>query len=286
MYLELKENRPHGTKDFPYTQYHIHHISHAFQIPVHWHDELEIIYVQNTPLSIVIEGTEYTAEAGSIFFVNPGQLHLMGSDTYPVDYFTLLFPLEFVSFQTEDALEKELLFPLRSHSMAFITEVPQGELRDSCCDLLEQLIALNPKKGCPNQIGTRILLLQLIQLLNENGMIQHSDTGNPIGIQKELLSYIQQNYCSRVTLSDLSGHFHLSEKYISRYFKEHFHLTLSQYLNYLRLSHAKHLLETTSLPVTEVALRSGFSNVSYFIRAFKESYGTAPLKYRNQSANT
>lgn len=286
MYLELKENRPHGTKDFPYTQYHIHRIRHAFQIPVHWHDELEIIYVQNAPLSVVIEGTEYTAEAGSIFFVNPGQLHLMGSDTCPVDYFTLLFPLEFVSFQTEDALEKELLFPLRNHNKVFATEIPRGKLRGSCCDLLKQLIALNPKNGHPNQIGTRILLLQLIQLLNENGMIQRSDTGSPIGIQKELLSYIQQNYASRITLSDLSGHFHLSEKYISRYFKEHFHLTLSQYLNYLRLSHAKHLLETTSLPVTEVGLRCGFSNVSYFIRAFKESYGTAPLKYRNQSTNT
>ncbi|MCI7107239.1 MAG: AraC family transcriptional regulator [Lachnospiraceae bacterium] len=282
MYLELKENRPHGTKDFPYTQYHIHLISHAFQIPVHWHDELEIIYVRNAPLTIVVDGEEYTAEAGSIFLVNPGQLHLMGSDLWPVDYFTLLFPLEFISFQTEDALEKELLFPLRNHSMAFTTEIPRGELRASCSDLLEQLIALNPQNGCPDQIGTRILLLQFIQLLVKNNLVKRVSTGSPLGIQKELLSYIQQNYCGRITLSELSSQFHLSQKYISRYFKEHFHLTLSQYLNYLRMTHAKHLLETTSLPVTEIAMQSGFSNVSYFIRAFKENFGMAPLQYRNQ----
>ena len=34
MYPELKENRPHGTDNYPYTQYHMHNIFHAFQIPV------------------------------------------------------------------------------------------------------------------------------------------------------------------------------------------------------------------------------------------------------------
>ena len=46
MYPELKENRPHGTDNYPYTQYHMHNIFHAFQIPVHWHDELEVIYTK------------------------------------------------------------------------------------------------------------------------------------------------------------------------------------------------------------------------------------------------
>ena len=282
MYLELKENRPHGTKNFPFTQYHICHVPHAFQFPIHWHDELEIIYVRKAPLSIVIEGKEYTADDQSIFLVNPGQLHLMGSNVLPVDYFTLLFPLEFISFQTDDAFEKELMAPLRNHNMLLETEIPEGTVHDSLCFLLEQLIAENEKSGYPDQIGTRILLLQFIQLLVKNNLVNHTEKGNSQGIQKELLSFLQQNNCRPISLKELSEHFHLSEKYISRYFKEHFHLTLSQYVNYLRLSHARHLLETTSLPITELALQCGFSNVSYFIRTFKKSFGMSPLKYRRQ----
>ena len=76
--------------------------------------------------------------------------------------------------------------------------------------------------------------------------------------------------------------FHLSEKYLSRYFKQHFHLTLTQYLMHLRLTHACHLLESTSLPVTEVALQSGFSNVSHFIRSFHASFRMSPLQYRKK----
>ena len=45
MYFELKENKPHGTKDDPFSTYHIENAGRSFQIPVHWHDELEIIYV-------------------------------------------------------------------------------------------------------------------------------------------------------------------------------------------------------------------------------------------------
>lgn len=41
MYFELKENKPHGTKDDPFSTYHIKNEGRSFQIPVHWHDELE-----------------------------------------------------------------------------------------------------------------------------------------------------------------------------------------------------------------------------------------------------
>ena len=53
-------------------------------------------------------------------------------------------------------------------------------------------------------------------------------------------------------------------------------------LMHLRLTHACHLLESTSLPVTEVALQSGFPNVSHFIRCFHRTYQMSPLQYRKQ----
>lgn len=137
------------------------------------------------------------------------------------------------------------------------------------------------KNGYQNQLGTRILLLKLVLLIAEQNLFYPSHVKSTSSLQKELLSYIQQNYCFRISLHDLAGHFHMSEKYISRYFREHFQLTLSQYITYLRLSHAKHLLETTSLSITETALQSGFPNVSYFIRTFKNTFHVPPLQYRN-----
>ncbi len=98
MYFELKENKPHGTKDDPFSTYHIKNEGRSFQIPVHWHDELEIIYVKSGFLTVSISGENYIGTPGDAFVVSPGNLHFMGSQTDTVDYFTFLFPLKYISF--------------------------------------------------------------------------------------------------------------------------------------------------------------------------------------------
>ena len=106
MYFELKENRPHGTPENPFSQYHISDVNRAFQIPVHWHDELEIIYVKHGKLHVTISGENYIGNPKEAFVVSPGSLHFMGSPTGDVDYYTFLFPVEYISFQTDDIMEK------------------------------------------------------------------------------------------------------------------------------------------------------------------------------------
>ena len=81
MYFELKENKPHGTKDDPFSTYHIKNEGRSFQIPVHWHDELEIIYVKSGFLTVSISGENYIGTPGDAFVVSPGNLHFMGSQT-------------------------------------------------------------------------------------------------------------------------------------------------------------------------------------------------------------
>ena len=120
----------------------------------------------------------------------------------------------------------------------------------------------------------------------EKGFIVENNTSGRNIVEKEMVSYIQQNFTGKISLREFGEQFHLSEKYISRYFKEHFHITLSQYVAYLRLEYAKQLLQDTDISVTEVAMRSGYQNISYFIRSFKKTYGISPLKYRNSGILT
>lgn len=287
MILELKENIPHGTKEYPYDQCYIHNVRHPFQFPVHWHEELEIIYIRQGRLHVCIEDHNYSGHTGSVFLVNPRELHFMGSDDLSAAYYTLLFPLEFISFQTMDELESALLLPLRSGQLLLTHEIADDALRERLTELLDRIIDLND--GVPSlsrQIKTRILLLECLESLLQHGVLfTPSLSDSHLNMQRELLAYVNEHYTEKISLRDLASHFHLSEKYISRYFKEHFQLTITGYTNHLRLTCARRLLESTDLPVTEVALRSGFPNVSYFIRTFKNSYGISPLKYRKSAAD-
>ena len=281
MYFELKENKPHGTKNDPFSTYHIENAGRSFQIPVHWHDELEIIYVKSGCLTVSISGESYIGNAGDVFVVSPGNLHLMGAQTGTVDYFTFLFPLKYISFRTDDMLNEKLLEPLNSGQLMISPRV-----RGTAKELCEQLIAIYVAKNNESeskitaQIKTKIILLQFILEMWKQGFVIENDTSGRNTVEKEMVSYVQQNFTGKISLKEFGEQFHLSEKYISRYFKEHFHIALSQYVTYLRLEHAKQLLQDTDIPITEVAMQSGYQNVSYFIRSFKKAYGVSPLKYK------
>ena len=287
MYFELKENKPHGTKDDPFSTYHIENAGRSFQIPVHWHDEFEIIYVRSGFLTVSISGESYIGKTGEAFVVSPGNLHLMGSQSGTVDYYTFLFPLKYISFRTDDMLDEKLLEPLNSGHLMICPRV-----KDTAKELCEQLIEIYEAKNdeseskITTQVRTKIILLQFILEMWKKGFVIENDTSGRNIVEKEMVSYIQQNFTGKISLKEFGEQFHLSEKYISRYFKEHFHITLSQYITYLRLENAKQLLQDTDLSVTETAMQSGYQNVSYFIRSFKKTYGISPLKYRNSGILT
>ena len=284
MYFELKENKPHGTKDDPFSTYHIENAGRSFQIPVHWHDEFEIIYVRSGFLTVSISGESYIGKTGEAFVVSPGNLHLMGAQTGTVDYYTFLFPLKYISFRTDDMLDEKLLEPLNSGHLMICPRV-----KDTAKELCEQLIEIYMAKKdeseskITTQVRTKIILLQFILEMWKKGFVIENDTSGRNIVEKEMVSYIQQNFTGKISLREFGEQFHLSEKYISRYFKEHFHITLSQYVTYLRLEHAKQLLQDTDIPVTDVAMQSGYQNVSYFIRSFQKAYAVSPLKYRKNN---
>lgn len=284
MYFELKENKPHGTKDDPFSTYHIENAGRSFQIPVHWHDEFEIIYVRSGFLAVSISGESYIGKTGDAFVVSPGNLHLMGSQTGTVDYYTFLFPLKYISFRTDDMLDEKLLEPLNSGHLMICPRV-----KDTAKELCEQLIEIYEAKKdeseskITTQVRTKIIILQFILEMWKKGFVIENDTSGRNTVEKEMVSYIQQNFTGKISLREFGEQFHLSEKYISRYFKEHFHITLSQYVTYLRLEHAKQLLQDTDIPVTDVAMQSGYQNVSYFIRSFQKAYAVSPLKYRKNN---
>ena len=281
MYFELKENKPHGTKDDPFSTYHIENRGQSFQIPVHWHDELEIIYVKSGFLTVNISGENYIGKPGDAFVVSPGNLHFMGSQTGTVDYFTFLFPLKYIAFRSDDMLDDKLIEPLNSGHLMISPEI-KDTVKEQCEQLARVYAAEIDKSESKitSQIRKKIILLQFIHELWKKGFIVENDTTGRNTVEKEMVSYIQQNYMGKILLREFGEQFHLSEKYISRYFKEHFHITLSQYVTYLRLEHAKQMLQETDISVTEVAMQSGYQNISYFLRSFKKTYGVSPLKYR------
>lgn len=163
--------------------------------------------------------------------------------------------------------------------------MPEPALTPENLALLDRVVRINDCKTSMYQLETRLLLLRfLMEVLRICPLIQ-ADEDEVGKLQREILEYIRIHYKDRITLSDMAEQFHLSSKYFSKYFKEHFHLTFSEYVGHLRIDRARELLENTDLSVTEIAAQCGFSGISFFIRRFTEANGCSPLKWRQQHKN-
>ena len=280
MRMDLRENIPHGTKEYPYVQYHLKNNPHRYQVPIHWHEQFEIIYVKNSTINLSIDDTPFHGKKGDIFLVNPEELHFIKTDTMESEFYTLLFPLDFISFRTDDALEENLNRPLRLGLLKYETKVSNKALIKDLHKVLQKLIEMD-HNNAHNNFKTRIYLLELLQLLYEyKHPLKKISKKNETLLQKNLIDYIREKYTENISLKTISEEFHMSEKYLSRYFKEHFSMGYSEFLLHLRLSNSRELLEKTELPITDIALSSGFRNISYFIRSFHKQYGLSPLQYR------
>lgn len=100
-----------------------------------------------------------------------------------------------------------------------------------------------------------------------------------------MLVQFLHEYHTGITLSDLCRHFGRSKSYISHMFRRESGMTLRAYCNHLKLEDAKKLLLDTTRSVTEIALDTGFNDVSYFIALFREKFGVSPLQYRKKNSD-
>lgn len=94
--------------------------------------------------------------------------------------------------------------------------------------------------------------------------------------------YIDAHYMDRLTLEILAQSAYLSKFYYSRAFKHYVGMTPMEYLNTVRISHAKDMLLASELSVEDVGWRVGFGGSKNLIRQFKQATGMTPGEYRRQ----
>ncbi|MGM9902433.1 MAG: helix-turn-helix domain-containing protein [Enterococcus sp.] len=95
-----------------------------------------------------------------------------------------------------------------------------------------------------------------------------------------IYEYVQENYQQEISLQAISEKYHFSYSYLSTIFTEKYGINFTKYLKKVRINHAKKLLVKTSAPLSEICSKTGFSEIGYFSRVFKEETGITPSHYR------
>ncbi len=102
-----------------------------------------------------------------------------------------------------------------------------------------------------------------------------------IGGMAEAAAFMENHYMEDITIEQVLEISHYSQRHFIRLFSAAYNTTPQKYLMNIRIRRACALLRETALPITEVALRCGFSDSNYFSRAFRKVNGITPSQYRN-----
>ena len=109
------------------------------------------------------------------------------------------------------------------------------------------------------------------------------ESSNPDIIQ--IIKFIDQNIHTKITLTMLSDHVHLSEEYISYIFKKNIEKTVIEYINEHKMILAKQMIEEGTLSLKEISESLGFEHYGYFSRVFKNQFHIPPSRLLYECKN-
>lgn len=271
----------HGTLEFPAQYYYVDDMHPRYQMPFHWHQEWEILRIKSGTFRIFLDNEQFTANAGDVLLIRDGILH--GGTPESCIYECFAFDL-YGLFRGSEMVKKHLR-PLYRHEIypqCHFSFVNDSEFC-TIADEFMNIFAVN--SSCCHELDTVSYVCRLFAwiLNNKRYTIAPMDSyadNHRIDQVKVILEYIEAHYSSSLSLEELAGVVGMNPKYFCKFFSSLTHQTPMDYVNFYRIEHATHLLDSTDLPITVIGSECGFSESSYFTKVFKKYKKIAPKEYR------
>lgn len=245
----------------------------------HWHQCLELLYVEEGFGVVMVDNRQYTMRPGRLFFFPPFTLHKVMVDEQAQNSYRRTI----IHVDHRAILKLFRDFPHNQRRLQRLSvRGGQAVVMDAAdihthIDHLFSRYAQQAAIASLNSEQVACLLLTLLNMLPEENEKMPEDL---TGIATPVMFWLEENYQQKFSLARLADDLGKSRSYVSRRFLfetgEHIH----QYLNTIRLRKACELLLHSMRSIGDIASEAGFSDVTYFISAFKKGIGETPLQYR------
>ena len=286
-YENYQETKKHSDAFFPYITYPCTIPLDFKDVPLHWHEEMEIIYIKKGQGLITVNLTQYHLKAGAIIFVLPGQLHAIDQfENETMEYENIIFDTNMLISKQLDSSCKDFILPLLDGRIAIPPVfLPEDIHYKDICAPLDACDKISDERPEGYLLFIKGQIFQLFFVLNLYCKLSESTQPDAKMLNKikPVLKYVELHYAQNITIKDAAAVAQCSESHFMRCFKEILGISFIEYLKDYRLSMAARLLTGSDTTVLATAADVGFDNLSYFNRCFKEKYGTTPGKFRQRS---
>ena len=282
-----EEKLPYDTPGFPYlaSRAELNFYREPF-VPWHWHNAIELFYVESGGLNYCTPHKNLLFPAGSAGMVNVNVLHKTQIQTCTEDNIQLLhiFSPQLLAGTHGSLIEQKYISPIVTASqIELIALSPTEPAQAAVIELIRAAFSLSEKElGYEFKIREALsrIWIELFQICAPllQGKSQAKDTA--ADKLKGMMVYIHEHYAEKISIRELASSVFLSERECYRVFQNHLHMTPVDYIRSCRIQIACQMLAESQVPITEVGIACGMENSSYFGKVFREAVGYTPRQYR------
>lgn len=279
----LRETVSHGSEEYPFKYYKEDIWLFDFHcVDWHWHSEVEFVFIEKGTAEFLVGSERYVLGSGTGIFVNSQVIHRFeSSESAVIPNIVFAPPL---LAPPESLIYRKYIQPLLNSSIECLVFSPDVSWQNDVLNALLSVFDVQEEESAC-EIKTAELLLRIWGVIYENARVSEKifSAGASARTQAQLqimMQYIHKNFSRKISLEEIARTVSVSKSSALNIFNKYLHISPVSYLVNYRLKRAAGLLIATDGSVCSIAGDTGFENMGYFCRRFKELFSMTPGQYR------
>lgn len=224
-------------------------------------------------------GNVHQVREGMLFYLQPGVRLFMETDSqYPLHMTMILSDLAVQPY------EKRIwgaVQPLQSLQLPFVQQY-SGDLAKHFHAKFREIYNSWVPGDHGGTLKDQVQVLDLIRSIFEMKQLEKTEKPTYSAFLK-LKALLETHYSTDIKLNQLAEEVGISESYLRKMFIQQTRQSPKQYLQSIRVGHAKRMLMYTDMPMKEIAAACGYADEFHFSKMFKLAAGVAPTVFKNQT---
>lgn len=269
--------------DLPINFIEHHHGSVGPFCILHWHNEIELVYVKQGVVSANCKSGRVEAHPGELVFINTNEPHDYAILEAPIELYCCTVSLALLQGRYLSSYDSQFISP--SSSMTIFENHIVGDDRIGQCFLTMWEEGHRQEKGYEYAIKSNLygimslMVRHHIQSTMSNKQFLYKNRN--LNSINRVIEYIVANYQKDISLNELADLLNVNRFYFCRFFKEVTGSTPIEYINHFRTHQAIFMMrEHPEFTITQIATHVGYNDSNYFARVFKTVTGESPSVYK------
>ena len=249
--------------------------------PPHWHNDMEILCPLSGSYTATCPNGTYVLRPGDLLIIGARTIHDLPAEPQGV---RLIFQINWTPLREINGLETALS---RLSPCCLITPESFPDIHRDVHRVMLEIRDLYLQSPLLTEASIYARAMEMITLISRSrkSLPEPDDTSCSRILRhnesmQQICDYLASHCAENISLDDAAALAGFSKYYFERLFRDYTDMSFHQYLIVQRISLSEKLLTDPRMPITEIALRSGFSTSAAFSKAFRQAKGSTPSEFR------